>query len=76
MNIFDITQMFGAGNEPSTPKEFEAMFPADYYPYNAGELMSAPVNEVVYLDTKIKKHHIQSHKPFLIFLVTVGQLGM
>lgn len=52
MNIFDITQMFGAGNEPSTPKEFEAMFPADYYPYNAGELMSAPVNEVVYLDTK------------------------
>lgn len=52
MNIFDITQMFGAGNEPSTPEEFEAMFPADYYPYNAGELMSAPVNEVVYLDTK------------------------
>lgn len=52
MNIFDITQMFGAGNEPSTPEEFEAMFPADYYTYNAGELMSAPVNEVVYLDTK------------------------
>lgn len=52
MNIFDLTQMFGAGNEPSTPEEFEAMFPADYYPYNAGELMSAPVNEVVYLDTK------------------------
>ena len=52
MNIFDLTQMFGAGNEPSTPEEFEAMFPADYYPYNAGEQMSAPVNEVIYLDTK------------------------
>ena len=52
MNIFDLTQMFGVGNEPSTPEEFEAMFPADYYPYNAGELMSAPVNEVIYLDTK------------------------
>ena len=52
MNIFDLTQMFGAGNEPSTPEKFEAMFPADYYPYNAGELMSASVNEVVYLDTK------------------------
>lgn len=52
MNIFDLTQMFGAGNEPSTPEEFEAMFPADYYPYNAGELMSASVNEVIYLDTK------------------------
>lgn len=52
MNIFDLTQMFGAGNEPSTPEKIEAMFPADYYPYNAGELMSAPVNEVIYLDTK------------------------
>lgn len=47
MNFFDLTQMFGSGNEPSTPEEFEAMFSADYYPYNAGELMSAPVNEVV-----------------------------
>lgn len=52
MNIFDLTQMFGVGNEPSTPEEFEAMFPADYYPYNAGELMSASVNEVIYLDAK------------------------
>lgn len=50
--IFDLTQMFGSGNEPSTVEEFEAMFPADYYPYNAGELMSASVNEVIYLDTK------------------------
>lgn len=50
--IFDLTQMFGSGNEPSTPEEFETMFPADYYPYNAGELMSASVNEVIYLDTK------------------------
>ncbi len=50
--LFDLTQMFGSGNEPSTVEEFEAMFPADYYPYNAGELMSAPVNEVIYLDTK------------------------
>lgn len=47
MNIFDLTQMFGAGNEPSTPEEFEDMFPADYYPHNAGELMSVPVNEVM-----------------------------
>lgn len=55
MNIFDLTQMFGTGNEPSTPKEFEAMFPADYYPYNAGELMSASVNEVIYSDTKTQE---------------------
>lgn len=43
----DLTQMFGAGNEPSTPEEFEALFPEDYYPYNEGTLMSIPVNEVV-----------------------------
>ena len=36
--LFDLTQMFGAGNEPATPAEFRAMFPDDYYPYNAGEL--------------------------------------
>lgn len=52
VTVFDLTKMFGTGNEPSTPEEFEAMFPADYYPYNAGELMSASVNEVIYLDTK------------------------
>lgn len=45
--LFDLTQMFGAGNEPSTPEEFEALFPEDYYPYNEGELMSMPVNKVV-----------------------------
>ena len=36
--LFDLTQMFGAGNEPATVAEFRAMFPDDYYPYNAGEL--------------------------------------
>lgn len=44
--IFDLTQMFGVGNEPSTVEEFEKMFPADYYPYNAGEIISAGVTEV------------------------------
>ena len=38
--LFDLTKMFGAGNEPTTPEEFRAMFPDDYYPYNAGELKS------------------------------------
>lgn len=40
--------MFGAGNEPTTVEEFEAMFPEDYYPYNAGEIVSAGVTEVEY----------------------------
>lgn len=37
---FDLTQMFGSGNEPSTAAEFEAMFPEEYYEYNAGEIRS------------------------------------
>lgn len=45
--IFDLTKMFGSGNEPSTVEEFEAMFPEDYYSYNEGELLSAGVNEIV-----------------------------
>ena len=40
INIVDLTLMFGAGNEPSTPEEFEALFPLDYYAYNAGQLLS------------------------------------
>lgn len=38
--IIDLTQMFGAGKEPATVEEFKAMFPLDYYAYNAGELIS------------------------------------
>lgn len=38
--VIDLTLMFGAGNEPSTVEEFEALFPNDYYEYNAGTLLS------------------------------------
>ena len=38
--VMDLTQMFGAGNEPATSEEFREMFPDDYYPYNAGDLKS------------------------------------
>lgn len=51
INLFDLTKIFGSGNEPSTPEEFEAMFPNDYYAYNDGELISMSVNDVVYTDT-------------------------
>ena len=45
-NVIDLTLMFGAGNEPATPEAFEAWLQANvglqtYYPYNAGELLSA-----------------------------------
>lgn len=47
IQIFDLTQMFGIGNEPTSVEEFEKIFPADYYPYNAGEIISAGTEEIV-----------------------------
>lgn len=40
VSAYDLTLMFGAGNEP-TAEQFEQMFPADSYPYNAGEIISS-----------------------------------
>jgi hypothetical protein len=39
--LFDLTLMFGAGNEPTTVAEFKALFPNSYYEYNTGELIHA-----------------------------------
>lgn len=44
--FFDLTQMFGAGNEPSAD-EFRALFPDDYYPYCEPELRNFEAHEVV-----------------------------
>ena len=38
--VFDLTQMFGAGNEPTTVAAFKALFPLPYYAYNAGALLN------------------------------------
>lgn len=38
--LIDLTLLFGAGNEPSTVAEFEALYPLPYYAYNAGTLIS------------------------------------
>ncbi len=38
--FIDLTLLFGAGNEP-TAEQFEQMFPAESYPYNAGEIISS-----------------------------------
>lgn len=47
IQIFDLTVMFGSGNEPTSVEEFEAMFPNDYYQYNAGEIVSAGTESIV-----------------------------
>lgn len=46
IQIVDLTLMFGAGNEPATVDEFEAMFPLPYYDYNPGEIISNKTEEV------------------------------
>ena len=35
-NIIDLTEMFGAGNEPQTAEQLRDILPLDYYAYNAG----------------------------------------
>ena len=40
VQVINLTLAFGAGNEP-TVEEFERMFPAEPYPYNAGEIISS-----------------------------------
>lgn len=38
--VFDLTDIFGSGNEPSTVAAFRQYFPLPYYSYNAGQLIS------------------------------------
>ncbi|WP_304196945.1 hypothetical protein [Phascolarctobacterium succinatutens] len=45
IQCIDLTQMFGAGNEP-TLEQFEAMLTRPDYPYNAGTFVSADVTDV------------------------------
>lgn len=39
--LFDLTAIYGSGNEPSTVAEFVRDFPMPYYAYNAGTLLSS-----------------------------------
>lgn len=45
VQIIDLTQMFGSGNEP-TLEECNKILSEDYYPYDAGTLKSFPVKNV------------------------------
>ena len=56
MMCIDLTEMFGAGNEPSTVEEFKALFPKDYYPYDGSytETCVSAVNGDPYLKYTIQ----------------------
>lgn len=49
--FFDLTLMFGAGNEPATVEEFRSMFPQDYYSYSTGEMKDIKVTSVISADS-------------------------
>lgn len=57
---FDLTQMFGSGNEPKTPDDFAKRLGYDsfddvpYIPYNAGELVSSFAEGIKTTDTEGK----------------------
>lgn len=37
--LYDLTAMYGAGNEPTTVAEFRAKYPNDYYEYNPSQYL-------------------------------------
>ena len=45
-SCIDLTQMFGAGNEPTTVEEVEAILGNDYYEYNTGEVVGNNVEKL------------------------------
>ena len=47
--LFDLTEMYGAGNEPTTVEEFKADFPEDLYEYTP--YCWASMKNIRYLDT-------------------------
>lgn len=39
VQVFDLTKMYGAGNEPATVAAFKALFSLNYYAHNVGSLL-------------------------------------
>ena len=58
--LFDLTQMFGSGNEPATPEDFakrlgySSIDDVPYIPYNEGELVSSFAEGIKTTDTEGK----------------------
>ena len=50
--IFDLTAMFGSGNEPQSVAEFEAMYPEAYYPYSAPTLKPVQIAGIASTDAQ------------------------
>ena len=59
-NLIDLTQMFGSGNEPTTPEDFakslgySSIDDVPYIPYNEGEIVSSFAEGIKTTDTEGK----------------------
>ncbi len=49
--LFDLTLMFGEGNEPITADEFNKIFPEVFYEYNEGKVISAKLSKIESYDS-------------------------
>lgn len=68
--VFDLTLLFGAGNEP-TAEQFVTMFPAESYPYNTGEIISGTTANV---ELEGKNLWDDSNPAFMQVLLNAGFL--
>lgn len=64
-NFYDLTQMYGAGNEPTLVSDFTDDFPLQVYPYTTSEIiLNKNVSEVTYNDTDIGSQMVYAlYKP-------------
>lgn len=47
INVFNLTYIFGKGNEPTTTVAFDEMFPYKQYDYNTGKILNARPTDFV-----------------------------
>lgn len=75
-NIYDLTQMFGSGNEP-TIAEFNVMFPNDYYDYtSSAKTLVKNVGTITYDDTDIGSQFVYAlYKPINKYF-NLSQVGV
>jgi len=80
--VIDLTEIFGAGNEPATVEEFEALYPKDYYDYDRGSMSTNAIASTIDLlfemlnifDLNCTENHpsgYESNQHFLSFINSI-----
>ena len=80
--LIDLTEIFGAGNEPATVEEFTALYPKDYYDYDSGSMSTNAIASTIDLlfemlnifDLNCTENHpsgYESNQHFLSFINSI-----